>query len=82
MTQRVCLRIKTGGREVVQLPETIDLTNGTGSYTVRADHAGGWVVVERTLTLNAGTVAPASWADLRTLLLEEEDPAGKTILLK
>jgi hypothetical protein len=82
MTQRVRIRLKTGGREVAQLPEAVELVNGTGRYTVSADHTGGWVVVERTLTLNAGTVAPASWTELRTLLLEEDDYIGRTVLLK
>jgi hypothetical protein len=82
ITQRIRIRIHTGDREIAQLPEAVELANGTGRYTVSADHTGGWVVVERTLTLNAGTVAPASWSDLRALLLEDDELAGRTVLLK
>jgi len=82
MTQRVRIRVKTGGREIAQLPGAVELANGAGRFTLSAENAGSWVIVDRTLTPTAGTVAPASWPDLQTLLLEEEDLAGRTILLK
>jgi hypothetical protein len=42
----------------------------------------GWVTVERRLTLAGGTVGPEGWPDLRALLLEAEDKAGRTVLMK
>jgi hypothetical protein len=82
MTQRIRIRIQTGERAVVLLPEPTQLVNGVGKFELNAENKDGWVVFERTLTLNAGTVGPREWPDLRVLLLEGEDSTGRTVLIK
>ena len=82
MTQRVVIRIRIGERELVYLPEATGLSNSTGRYQLTAEHENGWITVERTLTLNAGNVEPGAWPELRALLLEDADRAGRTILFK
>jgi hypothetical protein len=82
MTQRVRLRVKTNDREVVHLPRAFEVKNETGSYASSSGKSGGWVVIEQTLHLNGGTVAPAEWPDLRDLLLEQSDAGKREILVK
>lgn len=82
MTQKITLRLKSGGREVIRLPEARDIENGAGHFTLRAVDADGWVTIEREIGLRAGSVGPDAWPRLRELLLEETDAAGRTILLK
>jgi len=80
--QRVKLRIKTGEREIVLMPEPRSIENAVGRYTLRVENDDGWVTVERELTLKSTTVDPPAWPLLRALLLEETDAAGRTILMK
>jgi len=82
MTQRVVIRIRIGERELAYLPEATGLSNSAGQYQLAAEHENGWITVERTLTLNAGTVEPGAWPELRALLLEDADSAGRTILFR
>jgi hypothetical protein len=82
MTQRVKIRIKTGGREIVQLPTTRELKNEVGHFTLRTKEKNGWVTIERDLTLKTSVVSPETWPELRALLLEEADDAGRSIFLK
>jgi hypothetical protein len=82
MTQRVVLRLKTGEREVVQLPEAVEIKNEVGSFTVTAQEKDGWLTVTRELSLNTATVRPEAWPDLRALLLDETDSGNRTILMK
>lgn len=82
MTQRIRLRLRTGEREIVHLPEAHELENDAGRYTLAVDETDGWVTVERRLTLRSATITPAAWPLLRILLLEETDAAGRTLLLK
>jgi hypothetical protein len=82
MTQRVQLRIRTGDLDVLQLPEPVRAKNGAGEFVLRAESADGWVTVERTLTLNAGTIPPQMWPDLRLLLLDEADAVNNSLLFK
>jgi hypothetical protein len=80
MTQRTTLRLKTGQREIVYMPEPREIENEAGRYVLTASHADGWVSVEREITLRAAAIQPEEWPLLRALLLEEADPAGSTII--
>jgi PHD/YefM family antitoxin component YafN of YafNO toxin-antitoxin module len=41
-----------------------------------------WVTVTRELKLSTGSVPADQWPALRQLLLEEQDPENRTVLLK
>jgi hypothetical protein len=82
MTERITVRVLTGGRESVYLPEAIELSNDVGRYERTSDTEDGWVTVVRTLALETATIPPEAWPDLRSLLLEDTDLAGRTILMK
>lgn len=81
MTQRIRLRLKTGNSELVYLPETRTVENKIGRYTLTVMKEDGWVTVDRELMLEATRIDPEAWPALRALLLEELDPAGRTIIL-
>ncbi len=82
MTQHVRLRIKTGNKTIVHIPETREINNKVGHFSVRSNKDGGWVTVDRKLTVFVPVVEAGAWPDLRSLLLEESDSGGKTILMK
>ncbi len=82
MTQRIRLRLKTGGREIVFLPEARELENGAGRFALSVENKDGWVTIDRELTLGIPIVRPGAWPDLRVLLLEETNAAGRMILMK
>ena len=82
MTQWITLRLRTGGREIVHLPEAREIQNGAGEHVVRTGNKDGWVTIERGLTLRRATIVPEEWPSLRALLLEEADPANRTVFLK
>ena len=81
MTQQVTLRIKTGDRETVYLPEAGEINGQIGlcSFTVTSEN--GWTTITRELRIGAHTVASDQWGEFRALLLEDKDPAGRTLLL-
>jgi hypothetical protein len=80
--QRIELRIKTGDREVLYLPEERKLSNGVGCFALTVEKEGGWVTIERELNIDRPIVPPEEWLALRALLLEETDAAGRMILLE
>ena len=82
MLQNIELRVKTGDREVVYIPETRTLENDAGRFTLTVENKDGWVTIERELSLNKTIVQPEEWRWLRALLLEESDAANRTILMK
>ena len=82
MTQRIRARIKTGMREVVHQPESREINNEAGSYSLDVVEKNGWVTIDQTLRLDLAVVPPEIWPQLRALLLEVEDASGRTILLK
>ncbi|UCH82675.1 MAG: DUF3857 domain-containing protein [Candidatus Latescibacterota bacterium] len=82
MTQRITLRVKTGDRKFGQIPEGRVIENKAGSYSLNATHKDGWITIKQELTLSDSIVPPEQWRDLRTLLLEAEDPVGQTIFLE
>jgi hypothetical protein len=82
LIQRVRLRVRTGELEVVQLPEPARTKNSAGEFVLRSESGDGWVTVERSLTLNAGTVAPQMWPELRLLLLNDADAATDALLFR
>lgn len=82
MTQRIRVRIGTGKREVVHLPEPRRLKNDVGSYTLEVTRENGWVTIDETVGLDSAIVSPEAWPQLRALLLEAQDTSGRTVLLK
>jgi hypothetical protein len=82
MIQRITLRLKTGEREIVQLPVAHQIENNAGGHVVTVEENDGWVTVARELTLRGGMVQPEEWPGLRALLLEEADLPNRTILVK
>jgi hypothetical protein len=82
MIQRICLRIKTGEKEIVYLPETREIENEAGRYILSVRKEEGRVTIDRELAINTKTIRPGMWPELRALLLDETDSAGRTILLK
>jgi hypothetical protein len=82
MTQRVTLKIKTTGKELVHVPDTREIDNTIGHFSLKSEYGGGWASIERELTLFTLLVDAAAWPQLRELLLEEAENGGSTILLK
>jgi hypothetical protein len=82
MTQRISLRLKTGQREIVCVPEARELENEVGRFSLRVEKEDGWVTISRELTIRTATISPAAWPSLRALLLDETDSANRTVLLK
>jgi hypothetical protein len=82
MTQRLILRVKTGDREVVHIPGVFELENSAGRYVRKSEQKDGWVTIELVLSLERSKIPPESWPDLRALLLEDADPAGRTVMLE
>ncbi len=82
MIQRIRLRIKTDEKEIVYLPEAKEIENEAGRYILSVRKEEGWVTIDRELSLNARAIGTEMWPELRALLLEETDSAGRTILLK
>jgi hypothetical protein len=82
MTQRIKVRIKTGKREIVHIPEPRELKNDVGSYKLEVAKKNGWVTIDQTLGLDSAVVSPDVWPQLRSLLLEAQDTSGRAVLLK
>lgn len=82
MSQTVKIRVKACKKSLVHLPEARSLENEAGSFTISVEMNEGWVTIERKLTLAGGTVGPEGWPNLRALLLEAEDKAGRMLLMK
>ena len=82
MTQRISLRLKTGQREIVCVPEARELENEVGRFSLRVEKEDGWVTIHRELTIRTATISPTAWPSLRALLLDETDSANRTVLLK
>jgi len=82
MNQRIRLRVKTGEKEIVYLPEEKEIENEVGRYILRAQNKNGWVTIDRELSLNAMTIFPEKWPMLRALLLEETGPGGRTVIIR
>lgn len=82
MSQAVRVRIKACKKSILHLPEARTLKNEAGSFTLSVEMNDGWVTIERKLTITGGKVEPENWPQLRALLLEAKDKAGRTVLLK
>jgi hypothetical protein len=80
--QVLVVRCDLKGRTVTHVPAARRVANGAGFFEVSVEVRDGWLSYERVLTLEPGPVAAAAWPALRTLLLEESDPANGTIWLK
>jgi len=82
ISRKVKIRIKEPKKNILNLPEARSLENAEGSFRIRVEMKDGWVTIERTLNISGGTVGPESWPFLRALLLEEEERAGRTVLME
>ena len=82
LAQHIRLRLKAGDREIVYLPEPYELKNETGSFYVTVEKDGDWIAIDRKLQLNGIILQPEAWPFLRALLLEEQDPIHRTVILK
>jgi len=83
--QQIRVRIKVGDHEVVRLPEARSMVNDAGRFNLTVNQKDGWVTIDRELVVLDGSAAPDAaefWTQLRALLLEEVDPANRTVLLK
>ncbi len=81
MVQRIKLRLKTGDRKIVYVPESRVLDNEAGRFTLSTEEKDGWITIDRELTLDVTAIRAEAWPDLRALLLEETNAAGRTILI-
>jgi hypothetical protein len=77
--QEVTLRIKLGDASVAWSPQASSVRNSAGTFAVTVNEEHGWLTYGRTLQVFGAT---GTWPDLRTLLLEEMDPANGTIVLE
>jgi hypothetical protein len=82
MTETVTLRVKACKKDIAHLPEARSTENAAGSFSITVEMEDGWVTIVRELNLTGGIVQPEVWPQLRALLLEAEDRAGRTILMK
>ncbi len=82
LVQRVRTTLSPGDREFAHLPPDREVVNAAGRFSLRVERDGGRVVVKRELSVAAGEVPPARWPELRALLLEDADPANRTLLLR
>lgn len=92
--QRIVLRIKAGGHEVIARPEERTIKNAAGTFILDTGEHGGWLEISRSIYLTPDGAswgsdeppvivhAPDAWPDLRALLLEELDPANGTLVLE
>ncbi len=80
--QRVELRLKTENRDIVYMPQMYEMENEVGRFGLTVEREGGWITIGRELHIDKHIVQHADWPLLRALLLEEQDPAHRTIILK
>ncbi len=82
MVQIIRLRLKAEKAGGLSLPEPRGLENECGNFALKVTKENGWITVERELKLNKTRVDPKAWPQLRALILEEKDPANRTIYIK
>jgi hypothetical protein len=82
MAQRIKLRMKIGDREIIYIPESYEFENEEGRFILNVGREGEWITIEWGLSLERDVVQPEAWLLLRALLLEEQDPTHRTIILK
>jgi len=82
MIQRIELRLKTGDRRIVYLPEPHELENKIGRFALTVERENGWITIGRELNIEHPVMPFIDWILLRALLLEEQDLAHRFILLK
>ena len=80
--QRVELRLKTENRDIIYMPRSYEMENEVGRFGLTVEREEGWVRIERELNLKKHIVQSEEWPLLRAILLEELDPAHRTIMLK
>lgn len=81
MTQRVRIDLPDDGR-IVTLPKPREVANAAGRFTLIVERVGDRVTIERTLAITKRVVGADEWPLLRALLLEEAEPANRTIVLR
>ncbi len=76
------LHLNPGDLETVHLPEPDLLVNGAGLWQVESSQEEDKVVLLRQLQLTRRHYPAAQWPELRTLLLAENNRAGRVMLFK
>jgi hypothetical protein len=74
------VRLRTGGLDVVRVPEEGTLANGAGRAVTAVARGDDELTVTRNLSLDRGTFAPDAWPSLRALLLADEAAAARVFL--
>lgn len=82
MVQHIELRIVAGDREIVYLPEPYEADKKVGRFELTVEHEGEWITIWRELEIGYPALHYENWYPLRALLLDEQDPAHRTIILK
>lgn len=82
--QTVKLTLDLSGLELVRAPEQMSeaLSNDAGYFELSAVRDGDELTITRTLAIDHARYEPVQWPALREILLEEVDPANRTVLLK
>ena len=82
MGQRLSLRLTLGDAALVRAPAPRELVNAVGRFALAVEQKDGVLTVTRDLELTTEVIPAGQWPLLRALLLEEADPANRTILLR
>lgn len=82
MGQRLTVHLSLGEGTLVRAPAPRELTNDVGRFALAVEETNGVLTVTRELELTTDTITTEQWPQLRALLLEEADPANRTILLR
>lgn len=80
--QRISLNIRSGADAIVSAPRPLRLENETGRFALNVEQRAGRLVLERELLLEGGAIPAEAWPALRALLLEEHDPAARTVIVR
>jgi hypothetical protein len=82
MSQKILVRVRAEDYELYHLPDEANIITEVGEFMLSVTEDDEWVTVTRELKLSTGSVPADQWPALRQLLLEEQDPENRTVLLK
>ena len=82
MRQKIELRLKTKGLDIVYRPTVTTLENGGGKFTLAIAEKNGLLRITRELNLTRAAYTSGEWPDLRALLLADGHERNQTVLLK
>ncbi|MCK4413126.1 MAG: DUF3857 domain-containing protein [Candidatus Eisenbacteria sp.] len=82
MRQRVKLRLAVGDREVVYAPAPMELATAVGRFSISVDQQEGWLTIIRELAIDETRITPEMWPELRALLLADNAPRNRRVMLR